>query len=522
MPTLARSASSRSRWRGVRSALIGVAAAMWLAAGAVAGGPGELTDDVQRLINARKFGTARVGVSVLDAESGAVLADVRAGEAFTPASNMKLLTSGAALMVLGEEFSFRTELARDGDRVIVRGGGDPALADPVVLGRMEPKMDVGRVMDVLTGAVAKTGMREVREIVVDDRIFDREFVPASWPVDQLNRGYAAETSGLNFHANILSVFTAPGAAGVGGPAGYDLEPDARWLPVEVKARTVGQGKNSAWVTREPGANRFTLRGDVQGRSRAAIEVTLHDPAMFFGHLLAQDLATAGVRVGGRGTMPGEAPAGVRLAGADETLPAGKTIAVIRTPIAEVLSRCNSDSENLYAESLMKRMGHEVTKEPGSWSNGAAVVRMMLTQRLGADAATGTTIVDGSGLSRGNRVAPATLTRWLGELSRDETTRDVFTASLAEPGAGTLKKRFLGARLGNKLRAKSGFINGVRCLSGYVTHEGTGRRLCFSVMVNDIASDEQHAAAIELHEEVVKTLDAWLTAKVAAEAPVVGV
>src|SRR6185295_11686507 len=103
---------------------------------------GSLDDDVSRVLTARKLGMARVGISVIDLETGAALANVNANDPFTPASNMKLLTSGAALLVLGPDFVFRTELIRDGDRLIIRGGGDPALADPIVLKEMEPKLTV--------------------------------------------------------------------------------------------------------------------------------------------------------------------------------------------------------------------------------------------------------------------------------------------------------------------------------------------------------------------------------------------
>ncbi len=181
-----------------------------------------------------------------------------------------------------------------------------------------------------------------------------------------------------------------------------------------------------------------------------------------------------------------------------------------------LHRCNADSENLYAESFLKRIGNAVTKEPGSWANGAAVLRMTIAQHLGADSAAATTIIDGSGLSRGNLVCPITLTRWLGELSKDARCRDIYTDSLATPGVGTLKKRFRDARLINQVRGKSGFINGVRCLSGYVI-SSSGHRLAYSVMVNDITNDDQTREALELHEDIVKIADRWLGSRATANA-----
>lgn len=483
------------------------------AAGAAWAQPGDLSADVARAISSRKLGDAKVGVCVRDVDNGVVLAEYQASDPLTPASNMKLLTSGAALLVLTPEFQFRTEVILDGNRLIVRGSGDPALADPELLSRMSPKLTVGDVLNVVTAAVKKAGVLSVREIVVDDRVFDRQFVHPSWPAEKLDRGYSAEVAGLNFHANVIEVFPRPSQDGAGSPPPFSIQPEAPWLRIDNRARTVLDGKNSVWLSREPDANRFVLRGEVRNASQVGVEVTVHNPPEFFGKLLADQLARAGVNVAaGASASDGDGPAGVRVATDGEVLTGGRVLAAVSTPIDEALHRCNSDSANLYAECFFKRLGQAVTKEPGSWSNGGAVLRMVLSQRLGAQNGANVTIADGSGLSRDNAVAPATLARWLEVLAKEPAACDVFTNSLAKPGEGTLKKRFAGARLKNNLYAKSGFINGVRTLSGYLVDPDSGRRIAFSVMVNGIKSDVQTAAALELHEEVVKIADGWLERK----------
>ena len=78
-----------------------------------------------------------------------------------------------------------------------------------------------------------------------------------------------------------------------------------------------------------------------------------------------------------------------------------------------------------------------------------------------------------------------------------------------------------SKLRNHLQAKSGYINGVRTLSGYVTNDDTGRQVAFSVMINNIKSDTAHVSALELHEEVVKLSDKWLSQRIAAERPRAG-
>ncbi len=110
-----------------------VALTMLVAATTAMGQAGDLTDGVRRLISSHKWGEAKVGVSVVDVTSGTTLASVRGDEPFVPASNMKLLTSGAALMILGPDFVFKTKLVLKDGVLVVKGDGDPSLADPELL-----------------------------------------------------------------------------------------------------------------------------------------------------------------------------------------------------------------------------------------------------------------------------------------------------------------------------------------------------------------------------------------------------
>lgn len=491
----------------------------------------ELNGRVETIISNAKIGKGTVGISVLDLHSGRTLVDIDSATGYIPASNMKVLTSGAALRILGSDFIFRTELivanTPTGAQLILRGSGDPALADPTVLDRMEPRMNIQSLLAAMAGSVKKAGIEHVSQIIVDDRVFDRDYIHATWPRDQLDRWYCAPVAGVNFNTNVISFFPAPGAQGVGSPPGFSMEPDAWWLEVENRAQTTDQGNNQVWFSRAPDANRFTMFGQVRLTSRVPIRITTHEVPTFVGELLATEIARAGVGVGTVKAASGEnrqlsrselqsVLGSVRLAGPDEKFD-GRTVAVITTHIRDILDRCNSDSQNLYAESLLKRIGHEVTGEPGSWSNGASVARMVITELLGPEHAPTTVIADGSGLSRDNRIAPRTLAALLGRLHSGFDFSDLFIESMATPGDGTLRRRFGSASLRNTLHAKSGSINGVRCLSGYLTDPTTGRRVAFSIMVNDLREGEFTSNALKLHEDVVVVLDRWLASQRPVEA-----
>ncbi|VAX42841.1 D-alanyl-D-alanine carboxypeptidase, partial [hydrothermal vent metagenome] len=351
-------------------------------------------------------------------------------DGFIPASNMKLLTTGAAVSVLGPDFVFRTEIAIDGRRVIIRGDGDPALADPEILRNTEPRMTVEDFLETLTGAIADKLPDGCSEIILDDRIFDREFVHPTWDRNDLNKWYAPEVAGLNFHGNLLAIFASPAPEGVGTPPRLTMQPRSAWIQIANRAKTVAKGSNTYWPSRKSDANSFTLFGNVRTTAPTPLNTPTHNNPLLFGQLLAERLMRRGIAVGNETRPRLKPPAAVRLADPDETLPEGELAAIITTPLQEVLNRCNTDSINLYAEALLKRIGHEVTREQGTWDNGASVLRMTLEERLGSNAAITTIIADGSGLSHSNIVTPLTLTGWVESFALDETLREPYLLSLA--------------------------------------------------------------------------------------------
>jgi D-alanyl-D-alanine carboxypeptidase/D-alanyl-D-alanine-endopeptidase (penicillin-binding protein 4) len=460
-----------------------------------------LQSRVQAALGESRLGSARIGLCILDVDTGRELASMSDATAVIPASNLKLITSGSALLTLGAEYQFQTRLVRDGNTLIVVGSGDPGFADPELLDAM--RLSVDQFMDRLVQSIKDSGMTRVDEVVIDDRVLDRDRVHPDWPANQLNLWYCAEVSGLNFHANVLQVYARPGER-ADRAARIRTEPAAPWLDVTVKARTVRDGNTAIWAERDPKTNAFTIHGTVKSAPDKPIEVTVTDGASLFGKLFAERLARAGL---GSPTS--------RIASAGERLDeSGAPVASVATPMSVVLERCNGDSHNLYAEALLKVTGHTVTGQPGSWSSGAAVARMHVRDLVGPEASAQLVMADGSGLSRNNRVTASLLCHWLAAMSENSKVAEAFLESLPKAGGknqrgeGTLSKRFQGKPLDNEVLAKTGFINGVRSLSGYVTHP-SGRRVAFSVIVNDLPSSVPGTRAKEFHEKVVLAIDDWL-------------
>ena len=468
------------------------AAAIWLASTAVAG---SLESDVTALVRGAKLPGATISVSVRDAADGRELVDLSADRPMIPASNMKLLSTGAALDGLGPEFRFRTRLVHrpgtGGGTLVVIGDGDPAFGDPELLattmhrrpdGTVVAGLAVEELISLWVDAIESRGIRRLETLVVDDRVFDRAFRPQGWPMDQANEHYCAEVAGLNFHANCLHLAPAPASdRAVPGP----FTPDAPWVVIHNRA-SANRGKkdqHNPWISHEPATpaapNALALRGNVREPSAVPIRVTLREVPDFFATLLADRLRRRGIEIGS-----------VRVANADDPSFANEidVAPIISTPITTVLQRANSDSSNLHAECLFKRLAHEQTNAPATWSAAAAALREELAKRVPTPLLEGVEICDGSGLGRGNRIRADLVTAWLASLVADPEIRGPWLASMAVGGEhGTLKRRFSGIDLaGCEVRAKSGYINGVSCLSGYVLAPD-GRSFAFSVLCNNVRS-----------------------------------
>ena len=182
--------------------------------------------------------------------------------------------------------------------------------------------------------------------------------------------------------------------------------------------------------------------------------------------------------------------------------AWQTLAVNQTPIAQVIARANKDSMNLYAEALCKRLGAAASKGSGSWSNGPPAVGAFLQSiGVGPDQFS---LDDGCGLSRKDTVSPGTLVAVL-EHEYFSKNRDIYLNSLAIAGVdGTLKHRFDDTPMRHRVVGKSGFIDGVSALSGFVKSKD-GSQYVFSILFNGIAKGT-NSTAKDVQERIVMALN----------------
>ena len=470
---------------------------------------GDLAADLAEI--ARKSGIAqqRLAYAVHDVRGDRVLAMQNGDIPMAPASNMKVLTTGAALSVLGPDFTFNTTLfldrANGTARLTLVGSGDPALDDPDLRDRDPHGLD--SLVSLWAEELKKAGVTRIDELVVDSRIFDREFYHPSWPKEQYPNAYCAEVWGLNLARNVVGITPVPQSSGkptVAFTPAFDIAVERNNATNNAKA------KFTFSASRAFGSNALTLRGNAQKRPDTPLGLTVHNTPALAAELLQRSFAARGVQV-----------ASARLATDADPRASGAIVPPIHaTPIATVLERANTDSENLYAEALIKRLGaalaHAESKDAafapaagfsaGTWANGRAALRQSISAVLGPDALSGWTVDDGSGLSQENRVTAAGLARWHASFARDGRLAPIYFGSFAIAGkTGTVRKRFDDLESSPvEVRCKTGYIRGVSTLSGLAIAPD-GRVLSFSILGNNLAQGDQIARARTLQEAMVRRI-----------------
>lgn len=484
--------------QAVRLGLGCVLAAVTLSWGGRASRAADLAGDIDTILKDQFLHKASVGIELVrmgksDADSKVIYAH-ESHTPLMPASNLKLTTTSASLDRYGPDFKFRTQLLQHGDDLVIVGDGDPSFGDAEYLKRVGWKPTT--VYENWAAQLKKLGVKSVRNVIVDDSIFDEVFEQPHWPVQQIDHAYMAQVGGLNFDANCITFLITPTSPGQ--RVEVSLVPNTRYLQIDNGCVT---GRNEVQLGRKPGTNEVVMRGEAPSSAQSSLLETIHDPPMYGATVLSETIAASGIPV--RGEVKRDRTASqARLKGSPGEW---KVIGIHETPLAVALARANKDSVNLYAESLCKRLGHEVSHSTGTWENGTAAVGTFL-KKAGVPE-TEFHLDDGSGLSRQNRITPHALIRVL-TYDFFSPNHDALLNSLSISGSdGTLEERFRAIPdLRHRVIGKSGFIEGVSCLSGFV-HARDHQWYAFSIMMNGIPY-KSNSLAKSLQEKVLHALDVW--------------
>ncbi len=412
------------------------------------------------------FRDARLGVQLISLDDGSVVFSKDADALMNPASNVKLVTAAAALARLGPEYRFDTEF------LVEPGPGGASTRTLWVRGKGDPSLTTER-LHAIASELAHLGLREVGELVLDDTWFDPERLAPGFEQEVSDRAYTAPTGALSLNANAVGVYlraSAPGAR-----AAVEIEPPSDYF--EVLNSAVGASRRarrasvaSTWTGTQ---QRITVRGTVPVSGEWAVWKRVDNPPLYFGSTLKRILEMHGIRVRGKPKL-GVVPERARL------------LYVAQSETFDlVLKRMNKYSSNFVAEQLLKTLGAEVKGPPGTTANGVSAAEEFLEREVGIPR--GSYILrNGSGLNDTNRFTPRQLTQLLKVMWDRFPLAPEYLSSVGIAGKdGTLRYRFEGSEAVGRLRAKTGTLENVSALSGYVQSVG-GERFAFSVLVNDFA------------------------------------
>lgn len=430
-------------------------------------------DDI--LKDERLDGTV-TGVSVRHADTGEMLYSHEGDKRLRPASNMKLLTSAAALDVLGPDYQFETEVLTDGQvngivlhgDVYLKGKGDPTLM----------KED----LDQFAKDLQKQGIKKVKgNIIGDDVWYDdiRLSQDLNWSDEPFYTG--AQVSALtlspndDYDAGTVIVDVNP-AEKKGDKATVSLTPHTDYVTIVNKTKTVAADKaNDISIERDHGSNEIIIEGEIplEG-TRSRSWVSIWEPTGYAVNVFKKALEDQGITFAGQVAEDiGETPSDAKV------LTSKKSI-----PLEDLLIPFMKLSNNGHGETLVKEMG-QLEHQEGSWDKGLDVMEETLKE-LGMDSST-LQLRDGSGMSHKNMVTSDELSNLLFQV-QDKSWYPIYETALPVAGVderlvgGSLRYRLLDPATKENVIAKTGSISGVSTLSGYVT-SADGEDLIFSIMIN---------------------------------------
>ena len=404
---------------------------------------------------------SQVSVQVLNADSGKVAYTYNGNKAVIPASNMKVVTTAAALKFLGKDFEFVTKVGLSGKKIVVIGSGDSLLGDPVI--DAEKGRRTGWIFEDIVQKLRAQDVNLIDGIIIDSTVFEDQRVHPNWPKEQLNKWYACEISGLNYYDNCIDITVK----NVMGRAAISAIPQTQYVKIINEVDAISKDKGAVGAYRNSEMNKIVVKGrcrNVVGPFSVAIE----RPAAFFGFILGENLLNSGFKVSGE------------LEERDfDKGRSFKQLSEYKTSIKEAMQRANKNSLGLAAECLFKTISAKKGSGKGSWDDGRAVISKYLSG-LGVDE-NEYYIDDGSGLSRENKLSANVLTKVLFDVYKSDDWK-FYKDTLAIGGVdGTLKKHFSEAKYKGKVFGKTGYIAGVKSLSGVC--ETSKGDFIFSILIN---------------------------------------
>nr|WP_273852747.1 D-alanyl-D-alanine carboxypeptidase/D-alanyl-D-alanine-endopeptidase [Pseudalkalibacillus spartinae] len=434
---------------------------------------------LHNVLHDKRLQGAIAGVSVRCAKSGEMLFNHFGNTRLTPASNMKLITAGAALNTLGPDYRFTTEVCTDGKlnsgdligNLYLRGKGDPTL--------------LAKDLEDFALKLQSLGMKRIQgNLVGDESWFDDQHLSEDMVWSDEHEYYGAQISALTISPNTdydagTIMLTISSEGEIGDSPEFSVSPKTHYVDV-INLATVVSSKEEGelGIKRNHGSNTIVLTGTVSQNAAPETKwIAVWNPASYAIEVFYEALERYGISISGH----------KKIASAPEDV--STLLTRPSMPLSELLIPFMKLSNNGHGEIFIKEMGR-VRKGEGSFDAGLEVVKMFLKEEgLNPD---NMCLRDGSGISQMNLIQPDEITNLLFKL-QNKSWFLTFLNSLPVAGSperlvgGTLRDRFGGTTAENIVFAKTGSLIGVTSLSGYIKKE---EPLIFSIMINHFLDEEE--------------------------------
>ncbi len=450
---------------------------------------GSVQQRVTRLIDQPPFDRATWNIFAQD-DRGRVLFN-RNGDRFSvPASNTKLVVAAAGTVLLPHDYRVSTSIYANGTitngvlqgDLVVYGRGDPTWSercysvDTLAAGMCD---STWTAVDAIAESLRARGIKRITgRIVGDGSYFEPLLTHPGWNSFDLNWWYAAPVSGLGFHDNSVDFQIAPGPA-IDAPPVISWTPDLHMFTFENRARTVASDSTTTIgdnFFRKPGTADIWAAGTVSlNRSPWIESFALPDPNLYAARALTASLQRKGIAVegGAASTTDSMAYRALRCCGSPLTEYRGR-------PLPDIVFPILNTSQNWFAETLLKILARAVG-DTGSWEKGLDVEKRFLIDSVKIDS-TAFSLEDGSGLAAGNLVTPHAFVQLLTFMYHHPKRAPFIAALPRAQQPGSLLRRFVRTPLEGRVLAKTGSIDRVNTLSGYIERPD-GHVITFSIQAN---------------------------------------
>jgi D-alanyl-D-alanine carboxypeptidase/D-alanyl-D-alanine-endopeptidase (penicillin-binding protein 4) len=458
----------------------------------------DLQAKIRQILSRPELRRGSVGVKIVSLDTGKTVFEQDAEKYFMPASNMKSYTVAAALERLTPNFRFVTSVLAsappDAEGVVkgdltVYGRGDISISYSFYNG------DIYRGIDELADRIAQAGVKRVEgNLVGDETFFSGSAIPSGWEWDDLQWYYGAEVSALPLNDNAVNLSVRPTSQNA--PCSVQIQPvNTLYKIVNRCVTSDARTRRDIRVHKKIGQNILEVHGTMPvGDAGYTGMITITHPAELFVEMLRQRLQQKGITVTGRNLVKSEKFSSLPA-------PAGQSVEIARlesVPFSVIAAKTMKPSQNLYTETILWTLGEQVGDKSNpklsSAERGIAVVKDFL-QKIGI-APDAVIQYDGSGLSRHNLITPASAVQLYTYMAKQSPYAAAWENSLTIGGVdGTLRNRFKGTKAEANMRGKTGTINQVSALSGYVT-TAAGERMVLSILVNGVPVTSNRTSAID--------------------------